>query len=183
MTMRYALLALSLAVLPAAALAQPIQPQEAIQPQEGSGTQGPTRDDVKINQLIVYGDEPCPQTSGEEITVCARRPEGDRWRIPEPLRGGPDTVGNTAWTTRAQQLEYQGKTGIGSCTPVGPGGGIGCFNQLLRQAMAERRDGDGTNWNQLIEEARQARLGKIDAKSEAVERVVKAEEEAKKTTP
>ena len=29
----------------------------------------------KVNQLIIYGDDPCPPSQGGEITVCARKPE------------------------------------------------------------------------------------------------------------
>ena len=32
----------------------------------------------RINQLIVYGDDPCPQSSANEITVCARKDETER---------------------------------------------------------------------------------------------------------
>ena len=30
-------------------------------------------DDTRISQLIVYGADPCPESTAEEITVCARR--------------------------------------------------------------------------------------------------------------
>ena len=124
-------------------------------------------DDVRVNQLIVYGEDDCPKSNDEEIIVCARRPEADRYRIPENLRTreGP---ASRSWTDRAIELSYEGRTGIGSCTPVGPGGGIGCFNQLVDQARAERRDGE--NWTGLVEQARRERLERIDAESEAIER-------------
>ena len=124
-------------------------------------------DDVRVNQLIVYGSDPCPKSTDEEIIVCARRPEGDRYRIPENLRGNPNDPANRTWTDRAIELSYEGRTGIGSCTPVGPGGGIGCFNQLVDQARAERRDGE--NWVGMVEAARRERLSRIDAEAEAIE--------------
>ena len=40
-------------------------------------------DGEKVNQLIVYGDDPCPQSSADQITVCARKGESERYRIPE----------------------------------------------------------------------------------------------------
>lgn len=126
-------------------------------------------DDVKVNQLIVYGNDPCPQSSEAEITVCARRPENDRFRIPEPLRD-VENPANTSWANRALELQYVGRTGIQSCSPVGPGGATGCLEQIIRQARAERAGGDAVNWNALIEEARQQRLERIDAQSEAIER-------------
>ncbi|MFN3458776.1 MAG: hypothetical protein ACK4Z8_14475, partial [Novosphingobium sp.] len=43
----------------------------------------------KVNQLIVYGDDPCPKSEGNTITVCARKDEQERFRIPKPLRDNP----------------------------------------------------------------------------------------------
>jgi hypothetical protein len=125
--------------------------------------------DGKISQLIVYGDDPCPRGNVDEIVVCARKPESDRYRIPKALRGDPNDPKNQAWADRASELQYVGRSGIGSCTPVGPGGASGCFNQLVREARAERAGRDEVNWNALIEAARQERLGKIDAQSAAEE--------------
>ncbi|TFI59172.1 hypothetical protein E2493_06515 [Sphingomonas parva] len=123
----------------------------------------------RINQLIVYGDDPCPPSTDQEITVCARKSEGERFRIPEALRGNPNDPANDAWAVRASELQYVGRSGIGSCSTSGPGGMIGCFNDLVRQARAERATRDSVNWNRLIEEARQERLGRIDADAAAVE--------------
>ncbi len=126
-------------------------------------------EDLKVNQLIVYGEDPCPQSTQDEITVCARRPENDRYRIPAPLRDA-DRSENTSWATRALELQYVGRTGIQSCSPVGPGGATGCLSQFINQARAERQNADEVDWNALVERARQERLGRIDAESEAVER-------------
>ncbi len=123
----------------------------------------------RVNQLIVYGDDPCPQSTNDQINVCARKPEGERYRIPEALRGNPNDPANQAWATKATELQYVGRSGIGSCSPVGAGGMIGCYNDLVRQARAERAGRDEVNWNRLIEEARQERLGRIDAEAAAVE--------------
>ena len=125
--------------------------------------------DAKVNQLIVYGDDPCPASTEEEIVVCARKPEADRFRIPENLRSNPNDPANETWSQRATELQYVGRTGIGSCSPTGPGGVTGCYEELVRNARAERQGRDSVNWNRLIEEARQERLGKIDAEAEAVE--------------
>ena len=127
-------------------------------------------DEASVNQLIVYGDDPCPPSTDEVITVCARRTDSERYRIPEDLRGDRNAPENQAWATRATELQYVGRSGIGSCSPVGPGGMIGCFNDLVRQARAERAGGaDAVNWNALIERAREERLGRIDAEAEAEE--------------
>ena len=37
----------------------------------------------RITNLLVYGDDPCPKGEGDEIVVCARRPESERYRIPK----------------------------------------------------------------------------------------------------
>lgn len=134
-----------------------------------AAAQNAAADDVKVNQLIVYGNDPCPKSTDEEITVCARRPEGDRYRIPEVLRNVTDPA-NASWANKALELQYVGRTGIGSCTPVGPGGATGCLQQLIDQARAERRGGEQVDWNAMIEEARQERLGRIDERSEEIER-------------
>lgn len=133
-------------------------------------------EDVKINQLIVYGDEPCPPSTSDQINICARKPDAERFRIPEELRGGAQDRASTSWGERARSMEYVGATGIGSCSPVGPGGSIGCFNQLVRQAREERADTGDVNWNALIEQARQERLSQIDAEAESVERQLEARE-------
>lgn len=123
----------------------------------------------KVSTMIVYGDDACPPSTDDTIVVCARKPEGERYRIPEVLRSDPDDPKNQAWAERATALEYAGRSGIGSCSPVGPGGASGCFNQLVREARADRRTSDEVNWNALIEQARRERLGRIDEQAEAEE--------------
>ena len=148
--------ALALAFLASSAAAQ--DPEES----------GP-RIEPRISQLIVYGDDPCPGSTEDEIVVCARKPEGERYRIPEELRGLDDPR-SESWANRATELQYVGRSGIGSCSPVGPGGMIGCFEQLVLEARAERAVRPSVTWNRLIEEARRERLGRIDAEAEAIER-------------
>ncbi|MFL6843944.1 MAG: hypothetical protein ACJ8ER_03585 [Allosphingosinicella sp.] len=152
-----------LAALPASA-----QPPAAAAPASGA--------EPKISEVIVYGDDPCPPSTDDTILICAKKPEKERYRIPEVLRGDPNDPKNQAWAARATALEYAGRSGIGSCSPVGPGGATGCFNQLVRQARAERTGGDDVNWNALIEQARKERLGKIDAEAAAEEADAQAQE-------
>jgi hypothetical protein len=123
----------------------------------------------KVSQLIVYGDDPCPAGTSDTIIVCARKPEGDRFRIPENLRSDPNDPNNQAWATRATQLETAGRSGIGSCSTTGPGGMVGCFNDIVRAARAERNSPDNVNWNLLVEQARKERLSRIDADAKAVD--------------
>jgi hypothetical protein len=142
-----------------------------------AGAQAPPAE-PKVSALIVYGDDPCPPSTDDTIVVCARKPDSERYRIPEALRGDPNDPKNRAWAERATALEYAGRSGIGSCSPVGPGGASGCFNQIVREARAERSGDPSVNWNALIEQARRERLGKIDEAAEAEESDAKADEAA-----
>lgn len=124
----------------------------------------------RVNQLVIYGDDPCPQSSEEEIVVCARKDEDERYRIPETLRGGGlGDAKNQAWSERVRSYEYVGKSGTSSCSPTGAGGFTGCTQALLSQAYAEKGIDDTVYWGQLIEEERQKRLSRIDAEAQAVE--------------
>jgi hypothetical protein len=122
--------------------------------------------DEKVNQLIIYGNDPCPRHD-DEIVVCARRPERDRYRIPSNLRSDPNDPANQAWARTAQSLEYVGRTGTGSCSPAGVGGWTGCWSQMMREARSDRAGRDEVNWNALIDQARQDRLSRIDSAAAA----------------
>ncbi|HEX8642153.1 MAG TPA: hypothetical protein VF704_13495 [Allosphingosinicella sp.] len=160
--MRALPLTLAVMLLAAPALAQqpgvPAPEAAAAAPQ--APAIGPT-DDPRVNQLIIYGDDPCPQSTNEEIIVCARLPEGDRYRIPPNLRENPDAPANQSWANRAVELSYVGASGIGSCSPAGAGGSIGCFNQIVQQARAERANRPGVDWEALIQQAREERMRRI----------------------
>jgi hypothetical protein len=123
----------------------------------------------KVNQLIVYGDDPCPQSTGDQITVCARKGEEERYRIPEVLRGNPENARNEPWTDRVEAYETVGAQGIASCSPVGPGGATGCLEQLINAAFAERRGGADARFGQLIAEERARRLSTIDEEAAATQ--------------
>jgi hypothetical protein len=100
----------------------------------------------RVHRLVVYGRDPCPRaTSGDEIVVCARRPETERYRIPKELRdeASADDPESTSWAVRAEALEYVGRTGIQSCSTGGPGGVSGCWNEMVRAWRKDRRTGDG----------------------------------------
>ncbi len=93
---------------------------------------------TRISEIIVYGTDPCPRSTDDEVVVCARKPESDRFRIPEDLREGGSLQSRTSWAARARTFETYGRTGINSCSPVGPGGYTGCSQQLIDQAFRER---------------------------------------------
>ena len=90
-----------------------------------------------ISEIIVYGTDPCPRSTDDEVVVCARKPEGERYRIPEKLRTSGNLQQRQSWANRAIAFETYGKTGINSCSPVGPAGFTGCSQQLTKQAFKE----------------------------------------------
>lgn len=125
------------------------------------------------NQVIVYGDDPCPQSTEAEITVCARLDESERFRIPEILRDS-DSPENVAWPERVRSFETVGDFGINSCSPTGPGGALGCTQKLIDAAFEERRTSSDVRFSQLIEEERAKRLATID--EEAAETQARVEQ-------
>jgi hypothetical protein len=172
--MRTAIIALAAAFAALPVLAQ--QPGVAVP--RAAEASGP--DDVRVNQLIIYGNDPCPQSQDpNEVIVCFTLSEDDRYRVPPNLRENPNDPASQSWAGRALELSYVGRTGTESCSTVGGGGFTGCFNQMVRQARAERRGSDDVNWARMIEEARQARLSRIDAAAAAEEADAVAEERAR----
>ncbi len=136
----------------------------------------------KINQLIVYGDDPCPASSDGSITVCARKDEAERFRIPKPLRENPNASVNQGWTQRVKAYETVGATGVNSCSPVGAGGATGCMAQLINSAYSEKKQASDVQFGKLIEEERAKRLTTIDADTAAEQarvEVLEKEYEAK----
>lgn len=134
-------------------------------------------DGEKVNQLIVYGNDPCPASNEGEITVCARKPEEERYRIPEPLRG-IDSPKAQAWTNKVQAYETVGAFGTLSCSPVGPGGSLGCTQQLIDKAYAEKKNGSDVKFSELIAAERAKRLSTIDAQAAADQKRVEEAEAA-----
>lgn len=131
----------------------------------------------RVNQVIIYGDDECPQSTDNMITVCARLDESERYRIPPRLRqsSSPD---NESWTQRAQALEAVGDFGPLSCTPVGAGGDLGCTVDMIEQAYAERANSSDVRFAELIAEERAERLATIDEDAAATQARVEELEEA-----
>ncbi|MGB7411205.1 MAG: hypothetical protein WA910_08680 [Sphingopyxis granuli] len=154
-------------ILAAGAAAAPAQAQETVV------------DGEKINQVIVYGDDKCEQSSPDEIVVCSRLPETERYRVPQIFRGGsPLDPRNEAWANKVVALERVGRFGTDSCSPTGLGGFTGCTQQLVAGAKAERRAADKTDWQTMIADERAKRIAGIDAAADEVEAAVVAEEKA-----
>ena len=116
----------------------------------------------KVNAVIVYGQDECPKPVGDEITICARKEEKERYRIPQGLRETPSAT-SESWNSRVMAYERVGKTGTMSCTPTGPGGWTGCSQKLIDAAYAEKKGASDVTFAKMIEAERTKRLSTIDA--------------------
>lgn len=123
----------------------------------------------KINQLIIYGEDKCPESTDDVIVVCGRMGEADRYRIPPALRSDPNNLKNQAWLNRVQAYEYVGKTGAMSCTTSGSGGFTGCNQKFVADAYKEKEQDPGISFGLMIAEERKKRLSGIDADAAKVE--------------
>lgn len=115
------LIALALAAVPLALAAAPAQAQD--------GT-------YRQRTVVVYGNDPCPKASNpDEIVVCARRPEEERYRIPKDLRDQEraETIARQDQVAANRAALVSGRTagtGTGSCSIQGAGGITGCTRGL-----------------------------------------------------
>ena len=98
----------------------------------------------RVSTLVVYGNDPCPRSSADEIVVCARQPEDERYRIPKALRKKAySEARDGSWAGTAKMLEYvsrQGRPDSGS--PVGSYGQTGCFRRFIEMNRAARQTGE-----------------------------------------
>ena len=95
--------------------------------------------------VTVFGTDPCPKsTDPDEIIVCTRRPDADRYRIPPSVRTDIKPDGAFEGSNRRALLgaESVAGAGIGTCSAVGPGGGTGCNQAMQNQYRAGRRAGE-----------------------------------------
>ena len=107
----------------------------------------PTDTSLPRQKLVeVFGTDPCPKsTDPDEIVVCSRRPDEERFRIPPTVRSDAKPAGAFEGPNRSALLgDPSGGAGggIGSCSAVGPGGGTGCTQVLQNQYRAARKAGD-----------------------------------------
>lgn len=97
----------------------------------------------RTSVLYTFGDEPCPEPKGDEIIVCAQRPEGDRYRVPKELREelkDDAPAGGGSWASAVEGYDTIARqTRPDSCSPVGSYGYTGCAALALRQWFEERR--------------------------------------------
>jgi hypothetical protein len=86
--------------------------------------------------VVVYGNDPCPTSSNpDEIVVCSRRPEEERFRIPKDIREQERaaTIAREDQVAANRAALVSGRTaatGTGSCSIQGAGGLTGCTKGL-----------------------------------------------------
>ena len=96
----------------------------------------------RILTLTVYGNDPCPKGGADEIVVCGREPESERYRLPKRFRGKRQeaAAATGSWANTVRELEWVGKQGIpNSCSVIGSYGQTGCLQRFIAQARAERK--------------------------------------------
>jgi hypothetical protein len=92
------------------------------------------------NEVIVYGNDPCPRSTDSAIYVCSRRPESERYRLPKSQQLQGTRQQRESWVNKSRSVMTAGNTGINSCSPVGPGGHTGCLIQEIHQARDDARE-------------------------------------------
>ena len=94
--------------------------------------------------MVVFGNDGCPKSSDDEIVVCQRVPESERYRLPKRFRGrkaAEQSGAGNSWTNKVSTLETVSRAGTpNSCSPVGSGGYTGCTRQLLHQWYQQRAE-------------------------------------------
>jgi len=126
-----ALVVVALAALAATALAP--APARAA----GARNTPPARTEI---HLAVFGNDPCPTGVGDEIVVCARLPEAERYRIPKRLRDEKKRARpDQSWVARARDIDTAGaELRPTACSAIGSGGSSGCFQKFMRDARAQK---------------------------------------------
>ncbi len=126
--------------LPALAAALLIGSTAAAAPSTaGLGARAPAPARTELH-VAVYGNDPCPKGQGDEIVVCARLPESERYRIPKRLRDEKaDQRKEQSWVARSRLIDQAGaENRPDSCSAVGSGGQTGCFQKFMRDARAQK---------------------------------------------
>lgn len=120
------------------------------------------QDNERVNVVMVYGEDSCPVSENDEIVVCTRFDEEERYRIPPDLRGNPDALSEQSWSNRVKSYELVGASGAMSCSPSGAGGFTGCTQQLVGNYWAERESSGSSQASRLVEQERERRLAELD---------------------
>jgi hypothetical protein len=124
----------ALAVLAATLIASPASPLHG-QAEQISGGDGEVASRAQIRIVPRCSSQ---ASSSDEILVCGRRSETERQRLNTIIDDRFDPGGTVESVSRERHRLYEvGESGIGSCSPSGPGGVEGCsfrrFKQMLEQ--------------------------------------------------
>jgi hypothetical protein len=95
----------------------------------------------KRKVVTVYGNDDCPVSSDpEEVVVCARRPEEERFRLRDLGQPDPeDRLPPPAQTERTGGVNDRETAGMpGSCTTIGLNGAAGCMPKIDRNVSLIR---------------------------------------------
>ena len=104
-----------------------------------SAQEAPSSPPQRESQIEIFGQDPCPRPVGDEIIVCHRRPEEERYRIPAPLRHSRERT-EQAWGARAETMDQVSSEVLpNSCSTIGSYGQSGCMQAMIRQWYAARR--------------------------------------------
>jgi hypothetical protein len=128
-----------------AALALPIaaRAQSPVVTAAPSAAAQPVDNDARTVSIVVYGNDPCPPGKDDEIVVCAREPESERYRIPKRFRGKKEQAApGNSWANKTRSSEDASRTAAGlpdTCSAVGSGGQTGCYQHFVTQAAQSRR--------------------------------------------
>lgn len=98
---------------------------------------------ANTSEVTVYGNDPCPRSTDSSVYVCNRRPETERYRLPPSQQLQGTRQQRESWANKSQAVMSAGRTGVGSCSAVGPAGSTGCLMQDInnaRQSNAEAQD-------------------------------------------
>jgi hypothetical protein len=98
-----------------------------------AGTGAAPAQTMRTRTVVVFGADECPKsTNPDEVIVCARRPEEERYRIPKAIREEEKVPrqDNVSESRAALAEGRSGRTGIGSCSAAGAGGSMGCTRGL-----------------------------------------------------
>lgn len=92
---------------------------------------------ASVREEVARGECRAP-AGGQDIEVCGRREERRRYQVTDPAAPyDPDGEVKGVMTERMGWIG-EGDSGIGSCGPVGPSSGTGCFVRAWRRTLQQR---------------------------------------------
>jgi hypothetical protein len=94
----------------------------------------------RVAEITVFGTDPCPRSTDDNVVICRRVDERYRYRLPDSYRPSGTRQERQSWASKARTIERVGRTGIQSCSPVGPAGYTGCMEQMVRGAREESNE-------------------------------------------